>query len=92
MGQFELHIMKHHVIHQSSILMKQHVDHQLFVLMKQHVELQPQLLLHILFQLNLNNFFPTSYVVTNPTHSHKNKRQKMKQGTQKKNINIKMKK
>ncbi len=51
--------------------------------MKQHVELQPQLLLHILFQLNLNNFFPTSYVVTNPPHSHKNKKQKMKQGTQK---------
>jgi hypothetical protein len=72
MGQFELHIMKHHVVHQLSILMKQHVDHQLLVLMKQHVELQPQLPLHILFQFNLNNFFPISYVVTNPTHSHKN--------------------
>lgn len=31
---FELHIMKHHVAHQSSILMKHHVDHQLLVLMK----------------------------------------------------------
>ncbi len=78
MVQFELHIMKHHVVH------------QLLVVMKQHVELQPQLPLHILFRFNLNNFFPISYVVTNPTHSHKNE-DKMKQGTQKINIKIKMK-
>jgi hypothetical protein len=80
MGQFELRIIKHHVAQQLSILMKQHVDHQLLVLMKQHVELHSELFLHILFQLNLNNFFPISYVVINSTHSHK--RQKMKQGTQ----------
>jgi hypothetical protein len=46
-------------------------------MMKQHaINLQPQLFLNFIIQLSVNDIFPTTHVLTNPTHSHKTKGKK----------------